>query len=343
MAQDGPHDHQDDAASDDHSFAPPTTVTYSLSPGGDQNDNGGVSGSSTGSPEGMDASSKRKDVVVHKEEGGSACGSHPESGGSKGKRSAEEVADAADDASNNGLSKGKSLAAAGDDDDDGGLKGHIFTERLRRKRLRDMFGALNALVPDVVPDQKRDKAAIVGDAVTYIKELQKTVDALEKRKKEQELARQAAAAKAAVANSSSSAPALMTAHGMAAMFSEAPQVQQPPAAAAPPPAGTAAPPPPLVETTGPAGFRTWSAWNVVLSVSNDAACISVCAPRRPGMLTLLLSVLNKYGIDVVSVHVSADGLKSLFSIYARVSGLVVWSIFLPDVSLLLQQFVWVQE
>ena len=59
-----------------------------------------------------------------------------------------------------------------------------------------------------------------------------------------------------------------------------------------------------------------------LSVSNEKAIINVCLPRQPRMLTLVMSVLSKHGIDVITVHVAADGPRSLINIYTRVSSLL---------------------
>nr|CAB3446218.1 unnamed protein product [Digitaria exilis] len=67
-------------------------------------------------------------------------------------------------------------------------------------------------------------------------------------------------------------------------------------------------------TTGPVGFQTWSIPNVVLSIlNNDKAIINVDAPWKPCMLSLVLSVLNKHGIDAVSAQVSADSTGSFFT------------------------------
>jgi hypothetical protein len=69
----------------------------------------------------------------------------------------------------------------------------------------------------------------------------------------------------------------------------------------------------------PVEFQSWSGANVVLSVSMDDAYISVCAPtRRPGVMVMLLSVLQNHRIDVVTAQVSSHAGRTLFSIYTRV-------------------------
>ena len=152
-----------------------------------------------------------------------------------------------------------------------------------------------------------DKATLVGETINFIKTLEETKAQLEKKKVEQALAQQAAAEAAAVGASSLSV--LRTAHGMAALSDGwDPVPPQQPAA----PAAAAA--------TGPvAGFQTWSTQNVVLSVLNEEAIINVCAPRQRGLLTMVVSVLSKHGIDVISVQVGADDAQSFFNIYTRVS------------------------
>ncbi|KAL4574062.1 hypothetical protein LXL04_020884 [Taraxacum kok-saghyz] len=58
---------------------------------------------------------------------------------------------------------------------------NLVTERNRRKRIKDGLYTLRALVPRI---SKMDKASIVGDAVEYIKELEKNVKQLQQEVKE---------------------------------------------------------------------------------------------------------------------------------------------------------------
>ncbi|KZV45988.1 hypothetical protein F511_10678 [Dorcoceras hygrometricum] len=60
---------------------------------------------------------------------------------------------------------------------------HIWTERERRKKMRNMFGNLHALLPHLPP--KADKSTIVDEAVNYIKKMQETLETLERQKVEQ--------------------------------------------------------------------------------------------------------------------------------------------------------------
>ncbi|RCV06745.1 hypothetical protein SETIT_1G188200v2 [Setaria italica] len=246
-----------------------------------ENNNGG---SKIGSPVTMDAG-KGKEVIPNAIQGGehgSPSGGEANAGRSGGKNAG------------NGLAKGESSMAA----DDGNLKVNIIIERERRRKMKGMFNSLLDLMPHV--PKKVDQVTLVDETINFIKSLEQTKAQLEKKKQEQVLVRQAAA-------SSMSMP--RTAHGMAALSDGwDPLPQQKPAASA-------------AAAAGPLEFQTWSAPNVVLSVlTNDEAVINICAPRQPHMLTLVLSVLSKYKIDVTSMQVVADTAESLLTINTRVNG-----------------------
>ena len=154
----------------------------------------------------------------------------------------------------------------------------------------------------------------MGEAITYIKVLEEKADILGK----QALAARQAAARGEASSSSSllSLRAMpQTAQGMAALCSwNAPRgwggVPVQPAAPAVP------------ASTSPMRCKTWAGPNMVLTVANDNAYISVWAPRRANTLTMVMSVLDNHGIDVITAQISSDRVRALFMIYAHVSTIV---------------------
>lgn len=76
----------------------------------------------------------------------------------------------------------------------------------------------------------------------------------------------------------------------------------------------------------PVIFQTWTSSNVILNICGDEAQISVCSPKRPGLLSTICYVLEKHKIEVVSAHIGSDCNRSIYMIQAHVS-VCMWYIF----------------
>ena len=185
-----------------------------------------------------------------------------------------------------------------------------------------------------------DKSTIVGEAVTYIKSLEGTVQRLEKMKQERMLAQQAAVGAGSSSGAASSSAPPPPAQAVAATresvladmvqrwnAQEALVAELKAAAtavvygagtasdgAAPAPAPALPPVPPRAPP-----LQTWSARNIVVCVAGDSAFINLCTPRHPGMLTRLFYVLERHQIHGVAATVSSSPTEKMFFIQARVS------------------------
>ncbi|KAF8406299.1 hypothetical protein HHK36_008384 [Tetracentron sinense] len=182
---------------------------------------------------------------------------------------------------------------------------HIWTERERRKKMRNMFSNLHALLPQL--PAKADKSTIVDEAVNYIKSLQHSLQKLQK----QRLERLRGVA------TIDYEPSIMTQPTLALDSREAFLADQ---GSSKNLAMTTNLPHSLSVPCFPASFQTWSSPNVVLSVCGDDAQISVCSPRKPGLLATVFYVLEKHKLEVVSAQISSDYYKSMYMIHAHASG-----------------------
>ncbi|XP_052145283.1 transcription factor bHLH95-like [Oryza glaberrima] len=187
---------------------------------------------------------------------------------------------------------------------------HIFAERERRRKIKNMFTDLRDLVPSLT--NKADKATIVGEAISFIRSLEETVADLERRKRERDSLAARCARLGLGGSSSSSAPPPppppAAADDTAAVMPPAPAVPPPDAAAV-----TAGPEP------APGTLMVWSGPSVVLNLcGGDQAFINVSVARRPGVLTMIVDVLERHSIDVVTAQIASDQSRSLFTIHTSV-------------------------
>nr|XP_034604708.1 uncharacterized protein LOC117864705 [Setaria viridis] len=226
-----------------------------------------------------------------------------------------------------GNGKGKGVAT----EEEKGL--HIWTERERRKKMKNMFSTLHALLPRL--PEKVDKSTIVAEAVTYIRSLEGTIKSLEKLKQDRIRAQQVAAgascsraapppplpppAPAAPTREAILADMVQSWNAQEAIMAElraaaSAVVSGVPRAVGSSSAAAAAP------ALAPApALQTWSGPNIVVCIAGSDAFINLCTPRRPGMLTRLLHVLERHRINVMAATISSDQTRSFFSIQARIN------------------------
>ncbi|KAL5714122.1 hypothetical protein ACHQM5_016125 [Ranunculus cassubicifolius] len=182
---------------------------------------------------------------------------------------------------------------------------HIWTERERRKKMRNMFSNLHALLPQLPP--KADKSTIVDEAVSYIRSLQQTLQKLQKQKLER------LRGSATVDFEPPPVTPNMLTYNPSGDAYLADQVSSLNLGITANSANSHAIVPSL-----PIYFQTWSSPNVVLNVYGDDAQISVCAPKKLGLFTTIVCVLEKHRIDVVTAQISSDLYRDMFMVHAHV-------------------------
>ncbi|KAK3018570.1 hypothetical protein RJ639_004295 [Escallonia herrerae] len=201
------------------------------------------------------------------------------------------------------ISEGKGGGCGGGGESDHEI--HIWTERERRKKMRNMFSNLHALLPQLPP--KADKSTVVDEAVSYIKTLQHTLQKLQKQKLE----------RLHGATTLNCDPSAITPQKLAMDSRESFLADQ----------GSSTNNFVINNATNstfsiprfPTMFQTWTSPNVILNVCGEDAHISVCSIKKPGLLSAICYVLDKHKLEVVSAHVSSDNSRSMYMIQAHVS------------------------
>ncbi|KAI3755405.1 hypothetical protein L1987_55203 [Smallanthus sonchifolius] len=192
---------------------------------------------------------------------------------------------------------------------------HIWTERERRKKMKDMFHQLHALMPQLpekVPisiqycnvqgeGEGEDKSAVVDEAISFIKTLQQTLQRLETKKLEMLYG----PSSTITTPSQLVQPQRLTRESVLADQGSSTGVS---------PSSSTSLSFPLCS---PKGFQTWVSSNVTLNVSQRDALISICSSPKPGLLTAICFVLEKHKLDIVSAQICSDESKSLFMIHAQ--------------------------
>ncbi|KAH0988469.1 hypothetical protein GBA52_015646 [Prunus armeniaca] len=169
-------------------------------------------------------------------------------------------------------SSGKAASGCGNESEHGM---HTWTERERRKKMRDMFSSLHALLP-----QLPAKACISSPWKKTLQTKQK--QKLDKLQRQSTIALIASNTELAgetreafLADHLHPSKNLMVTNAFPASLS-------------------------------PACFETWFSPTVVVNICGPDAQFSVCSPRKPGLLTTILYILEKHELDVVSAHISSD-------------------------------------
>ncbi|XP_061356256.1 transcription factor bHLH95 [Gastrolobium bilobum] len=183
---------------------------------------------------------------------------------------------------------------------------HIWTERERRKKMRNMFASLHALLPQL--PSKADKSTIVDEAVSYIKNLEQTLEKLEKQKQERLQSVSTFGCESSVMNSQwhpyDSRQAFITANqGPSNNVSSAMVTSNPSNS--------------LSSPEQPIAFQTWTSPNVVLNICGDEAQFCIWAAKKPGLFTTIAFVLEKHNIDVISANILCNGNGNGYMILAR--------------------------
>ncbi|CAO2042263.1 unnamed protein product [Urochloa humidicola] len=248
-----------------------------------------------------------------------------------------------------GKGKGKGVAATAEE-----KALHIWTEKERRKKMKTMFSSLHALLPQL--PEKADKSTIVGEAVTYIRSLEGTVKKLETLKQERIRAQQVAAGAGCSRAAAAAAPAfpapptlpaaaaaptreavladmVQTWNAQEDLMAELRAAASAVVAASAGSSTSAAPPAPAVPAPAPEAvpaLQTWSGPNIVVCVAGHDAFINICTPRRPGMLTRMLAVLEKHRVGVLTTTVSSDHVHTFFTIQARINAATPPPPMLPE-------------
>ncbi|KAK2380610.1 transcription factor bHLH95 [Trifolium repens] len=188
---------------------------------------------------------------------------------------------------------------------------HILTERERRKKMRNMFASLHALLPQL--PSKADKSTIVDEAVKQIKNLQQILQNLEKKKQEKlKSVSPFGTESSSVINNTQWHPyesreAILTDQGSSSYNNNLATSAIVTSNAL----SISAPPPQLV------AFQTWSSQNVVLNICGEEAQFCICATKKPGLLTTIAFVFEKHRIDIVSANISCNGNGNFYMIMAH--------------------------
>nr|GMD87683.1 transcription factor bHLH95-like [Ipomoea batatas] len=170
---------------------------------------------------------------------------------------------------------------------------HLWTEKERRMKMRNMFTNLQALLPHQL-NPKVDKCTILDEAVNHIKRLESTLSDLQRQKLEILESWKTTT----ILGADECGTFASNDNGTMMMMRSIPHMTS--------------------SISSPDVFKTWTSPNMTLNVCGNDAHINVCCSKKIGVLAAICSVLEKYKIDVISAHVSSDHNRSMYMIHARV-------------------------
>nr|GMD84288.1 transcription factor bHLH95-like [Ipomoea batatas] len=175
---------------------------------------------------------------------------------------------------------------------------HLWTEKERRMKMRNMFTNLQALLPHQL-NPKVDKCTILDEAVNHIKRLESTLSDLQRQKLEiLESWKTRTILGLTDMGADECGTFASNDNGTMMMMKSIPHMTS--------------------SISSPDVFKTWTSPNMTLNVCGNDAHINICCSKKIGVLAAICSVLEKYKIDVISAHVSSDHNRSMYMIHARV-------------------------
>nr|XP_043630150.1 transcription factor bHLH95-like [Erigeron canadensis] len=181
---------------------------------------------------------------------------------------------------------------------------HLWSEKRRRKKMKNMFEELHSLLPNQPP--KTNLTTIVDETISYIKTLQQTLQKLEMQKTQMLCSQSTNISvasptpqrqKKVVADSLLSLGSSSNGHMDMATCSKLGPFPMP--------------------SRAPPAFQTWTSSNVILNVCGLDAHINICSSKKHGLLSEICKVLERHKLDVLYAQVYSDLSKSMFMIHAR--------------------------
>ncbi|KAI9180604.1 hypothetical protein LWI28_006444 [Acer negundo] len=164
---------------------------------------------------------------------------------------------------------------------------HRLTERVRRKKLRNMFEELHTLLPKLPPKKGQQGLAIssseapLSSSTAFSSSISKNPSIRE------------AFLGAGKGSSSNSGVAVEATNIVNSSVN-------------------------VSVSPDPMAFQTWGSGNVVLNVCGHGAQLSVCSQNKSGVFSTICYVLEKHNIELVTAHLSANT-RRMYMIQTKVN------------------------